>query len=78
MSDLSSLRVADADREQLVEELREHTVAGRLTSDELEEPYPRRLFLSRQPKNPFAIRPRKRNPASADSHHLWREWNLNH
>ena len=37
MSDLSSLRVADADREQLVEELREHTVAGRLTSDEIEE-----------------------------------------
>jgi hypothetical protein len=37
MSDLSSLRVADADREQLVEELREHAGAGRLTSDELEE-----------------------------------------
>jgi hypothetical protein len=37
MSDLSSLRVADADREQLIEELREHAVAGRLTSEELEE-----------------------------------------
>lgn len=37
MSDLSSLRVADADREQLIEELREHAGAGRLTSDELEE-----------------------------------------
>jgi hypothetical protein len=37
VSDLSSLRVADADREQLIEELREHTVAGRLTSEELEE-----------------------------------------
>ena len=37
MSDLSSLRVADADREQLVDELREHALAGRLTSDELEE-----------------------------------------
>jgi hypothetical protein len=37
MSELSSLRVADADREQLVDELREHAVAGRITSDELEE-----------------------------------------
>ncbi|MGH2833664.1 MAG: DUF1707 SHOCT-like domain-containing protein [Solirubrobacteraceae bacterium] len=37
MGDPSELRVADADREQLVEELREHSVAGRLTSDELEE-----------------------------------------
>jgi Domain of unknown function (DUF1707) len=37
MSDLSSLRVADADREQLIEELREHAGAGRLTSQELEE-----------------------------------------
>jgi hypothetical protein len=37
MSELSSLRVADADREQLIEELREHAGAGRLTSDELEE-----------------------------------------
>jgi hypothetical protein len=37
MSDLSSLRVADADREQLVDELREHAIAGRLTSAELEE-----------------------------------------
>ena len=37
MSDLSKLRVADADREQVVEELREHAVAGRITSEELEE-----------------------------------------
>jgi len=37
MSDLSNLRVADADREQLIDELREHAVAGRLTSEELEE-----------------------------------------
>ena len=37
MSDPSKLRVADADREQLVSELREHAVAGRLSSDELEE-----------------------------------------
>ncbi len=37
MSDLSSLRVADADREQLIDELREHAVAGRLTSEELED-----------------------------------------
>jgi len=37
MSDPSSLRIADADREQLVDELREHAIAGRLTSEELEE-----------------------------------------
>lgn len=37
MSDLSSLRVADTDREQLIDELREHAGAGRLTSEELEE-----------------------------------------
>ncbi len=37
MSDSSSLRVADSDREQLADELREHMVAGRLTSDEFEE-----------------------------------------
>jgi len=37
MSNVPNLRVADADREQLVEELHEHAVAGRLTSDELEE-----------------------------------------
>ena len=37
MTDRSSLRVADADREQLAAELREHMVAGRLTSEELEE-----------------------------------------
>jgi Domain of unknown function (DUF1707) len=37
MSDRSSLRVADADREQLVEELREHMLAGRLSSEEFEE-----------------------------------------
>jgi hypothetical protein len=37
MSDPSQLRVADADRERVVEELREHALAGRLTSEELEE-----------------------------------------
>jgi hypothetical protein len=37
MSDLSSLRVADSDREQLIDELREHAGAGRLTSEELEQ-----------------------------------------
>jgi hypothetical protein len=37
MKDLSSMRVADADREQLIDELREHAGAGRLTSEELEE-----------------------------------------
>jgi hypothetical protein len=37
MSDPSELRVADADREQMVDELREHTLAGRLSSEEMEE-----------------------------------------
>jgi len=37
MSDPSQLRVADADRERLIDELREHTVAGRLTAEELED-----------------------------------------
>jgi Domain of unknown function (DUF1707) len=37
MTDPSQLRVADADREQLVEELHEHALAGRLTSEELED-----------------------------------------
>jgi len=37
MTHPSQLRVADADREQLVDELREHAVAGRLSSEELEE-----------------------------------------
>ncbi|HEY1834411.1 MAG TPA: DUF1707 domain-containing protein [Solirubrobacteraceae bacterium] len=37
MTDPASLRVADADREALIEELREHMLAGRLTSSEFEE-----------------------------------------
>ena len=37
MSDASSLRVADADREQLADELRDHVVAGTLTPEEFEE-----------------------------------------
>ncbi len=37
MSGPSNLRVADADREQVIEELREHAGAGRLTSEELED-----------------------------------------
>jgi hypothetical protein len=37
MSDPSSLRVADSDRERLTDELREHLVAGRLTPEEFEE-----------------------------------------
>jgi len=37
MSDSSSLRAADADREQLADELREHVVAGRLTDEEFED-----------------------------------------
>jgi hypothetical protein len=35
--DPAQLRVSDADREQLAEELHEHTVAGRLTAEEYEE-----------------------------------------
>jgi Domain of unknown function (DUF1707) len=35
--DPSQLRVADADREQVVDELRDHAAAGRLTSEELED-----------------------------------------
>jgi hypothetical protein len=37
VSSTPQMRVADADREQLVAELREHALAGRLSSDELEE-----------------------------------------
>jgi len=37
MSGASNLRVADADREQVIEELREHAGDGRLTAEELEE-----------------------------------------
>ncbi len=35
--DPGQLRVSDAEREQLVEELHEHTVAGRLTAEEYEQ-----------------------------------------
>lgn len=37
MTDPAGLRVADADREALTEELREHMLAGRLTPNEFEE-----------------------------------------
>jgi hypothetical protein len=37
VSEHPSLRAADADRERLAEELREHMLAGRLSSEELEE-----------------------------------------
>jgi Domain of unknown function (DUF1707) len=37
MGDPGQIRVSDADRERLVEELHEHTVAGRLTAEEYEE-----------------------------------------
>lgn len=37
MADPGQIRVSDADRERVVEELHEHTVAGRLTSEEYEE-----------------------------------------
>jgi hypothetical protein len=35
--DAPGIRVADSDREQLAEELREHMLAGRLTAEEFEE-----------------------------------------
>jgi hypothetical protein len=37
MANPGQIRVSDAERDQLVEELHEHTVAGRLTAEELEE-----------------------------------------
>ncbi|MFZ2050881.1 MAG: DUF1707 domain-containing protein [Solirubrobacteraceae bacterium] len=37
MSDVGKLRVSDQERESVVEELREHTVAGRLSAEELDE-----------------------------------------
>jgi hypothetical protein len=37
VTDPSSLRVADADRERVASELRDHLLAGRLTSEEFEE-----------------------------------------
>ncbi len=37
MVDSPGIRVADADREAVAEELREHMLAGRLSSEELEE-----------------------------------------
>jgi hypothetical protein len=37
MPDSSGLRVSDSEREQLAGELREHMLAGRLSSDEFEE-----------------------------------------
>jgi hypothetical protein len=37
MADPGQIRVSDAERERLIEELHEHTVAGRLTAEEYEE-----------------------------------------
>jgi Domain of unknown function (DUF1707) len=37
MSDRSTLRVSDEDRERIANDLREHMVAGRLSQDEFEE-----------------------------------------
>lgn len=37
MSDAGQLRISDQERDGVVEELREHTVAGRLTAEELDE-----------------------------------------
>jgi hypothetical protein len=36
MADPGKLRVSDTEREELIEELHEHTVAGRLTAEELD------------------------------------------
>ena len=38
------LRASDADREQLVSELHEHSVVGRLSTEDLEERITRRLL----------------------------------
>ena len=46
MNDPSAMRIADADRERLAGELREHMVAGRLSDEELEE----RVALAYQAK----------------------------
>ena len=46
MSDPPAMRIADADRERLAGELREHMVAGRLSEEELEE----RVALAYQAK----------------------------
>lgn len=37
MSDAGKLRVSDQEREGVIEELREHTVAGRLSAEELDQ-----------------------------------------
>ncbi|HEY1688698.1 MAG TPA: DUF1707 domain-containing protein [Solirubrobacteraceae bacterium] len=37
MADTGHIRASDAEREALIEDLREHTVAGRLSPEELEE-----------------------------------------
>jgi len=37
MSDPAQMRAADAEREQLAEELREHMLAGRITAEEFEQ-----------------------------------------
>lgn len=37
MAETGKLRVSDEERESVIEELREHTVAGRLTAQELDE-----------------------------------------
>jgi hypothetical protein len=37
MSDAGNLRISDQERDGVMEELREHTVAGRLTAEELDE-----------------------------------------
>ena len=65
MSDPSSLRVADADREQVVEELREHAVAGRLTSEELEERIEQ--CLQRHARAPTSTRSEADLPVSSDA-----------
>jgi hypothetical protein len=48
MSDPPSLRVADADRERVIDEVREHMLAGRLSSEEFEERVDRAYKASTQ------------------------------
>jgi len=47
MPDPGQIRVSDAERERLVEELHEHTVAGRLTAEEYEQRLEDASMLSR-------------------------------
>jgi Domain of unknown function (DUF1707) len=83
VTDPSSLRVADADREQLAAELREHLVAGRLTPDEFEERVERAYRASTRAELDALKSDLPLSPASVEAalarrrarlrRHLWQE-----